>query len=197
MVLTTVLVFCKFFSLCVKSLYFLNCAQLQTTLHKMGQGSIIIVHMNSFVFCMYQLLMTVYSNSRLWLRRNMAKMQQMLVMRVVSLLISRWSINLCRCMAYCWMVTLLHNMIMVFKIQENKEGLELLKTAIEKAGYTGKVSSQLCLNQTFFQLLLNNAEIISRLGCYWNGCCSIWILWKGQNLWFELQKRGIFVLTVP
>jgi len=24
-------------------------------------------------------------------------------------------------------------------IQENKEGLELLKTAIEKAGYTGKV----------------------------------------------------------
>lgn len=31
-------------------------------------------------------------------------------------------------------------MIMVSKIQENKEGLELLKTAIEKAGYTGKVS---------------------------------------------------------
>jgi len=26
-------------------------------------------------------------------------------------------------------------------IQENKEGLELLKIAIEKAGYTGKVSS--------------------------------------------------------
>jgi hypothetical protein len=26
------------------------------------------------------------------------------------------------------------------RIQENKEGLELLKTAIAKAGYTGKVS---------------------------------------------------------
>ena len=28
-----------------------------------------------------------------------------------------------------------------FDLQENKEGLELLKTAIAKAGYTGKASS--------------------------------------------------------
>ena len=27
------------------------------------------------------------------------------------------------------------------QVQENKEGLELLKTAIAKAGYTGKVSA--------------------------------------------------------
>jgi hypothetical protein len=31
------------------------------------------------------------------------------------------------------------------QIQENKEGLELLKTAIAKAGYTGKVSFSLLL----------------------------------------------------
>lgn len=30
-------------------------------------------------------------------------------------------------------------MILSLNLQENKEGLELLKTAIEKAGYTGKV----------------------------------------------------------
>lgn len=29
----------------------------------------------------------------------------------------------------------------MFYLQENKEGLELLKTAIAKAGYTGKVAS--------------------------------------------------------
>lgn len=112
MVLTTILVFCIFLAYLSRVL---SSSTIQTTLHKMGQGSIKFVHMNSFVFYMYRLLMTVYSNSRLWLRRNMARMQQMLVMRVVSLLISRWNINLCRCMAYCWMVTLLHHMIMVFE----------------------------------------------------------------------------------
>lgn len=37
-------------------------------------------------------------------------------------------------------------------IQENKEGLELLKTAIEKAGYTGKVillNSKILLQRSF------------------------------------------------
>jgi enolase len=32
----------------------------------------------------------------------------------------------------------------LFGIQENKEGLELLKSAIDKAGYTGKVSFSPC-----------------------------------------------------
>ena len=38
--------------------------------------------------------------------------------------------------------------------QENKEGLELLKTAIAKAGYTGKVSSQalLIISQALLEL---------------------------------------------
>jgi hypothetical protein len=34
----------------------------------------------------------------------------------------------------------------LFGIQENKEGLELLKSAIDKAGYTGKVSFPPCRN---------------------------------------------------
>jgi hypothetical protein len=34
----------------------------------------------------------------------------------------------------------------LFGIQENKEGLELLKSAIDKAGYTGKVSFSPCWN---------------------------------------------------
>jgi hypothetical protein len=32
----------------------------------------------------------------------------------------------------------------LFHMQENKEGLELLKSAIDKAGYTGKVSFSPC-----------------------------------------------------
>lgn len=34
----------------------------------------------------------------------------------------------------------LYLQLCILGMQENKEGLELLKTAIEKAGYTGKVS---------------------------------------------------------
>jgi hypothetical protein len=36
----------------------------------------------------------------------------------------------------------------MFDFQENKEGLELLKTAIAGAGYTGKVSSFIFFNLT-------------------------------------------------
>ena len=44
---------------------------------------------------------------------------------------------------------------MTLVIQENKEGLELLKTAIAKAGYTGKVvfsitSSKISLSECSF-----------------------------------------------
>lgn len=48
------------------------------------------------------------------------------------------------------------------ELQENKEGLELLKTAIAKAGYTGKVSvifSSLVISYMVsnFSLLLNHS----------------------------------------
>lgn len=61
-------------------------------------------------------------------------------------------------------------------LQENKEGLELLKTAIEKAGYTGKVSFGFLY--AFLFLLVKflskfDAELIFHTGCYWNGCCCI------------------------
>jgi len=39
--------------------------------------------------------------------------------------------------------------------QENKEGLELLKIAIEKAGYTGKVSLIICNRQSPFSIPCN------------------------------------------
>lgn len=41
-------------------------------------------------------------------------------------------------------------------MQENKEGLELLKTAIAKAGYTGKVFPFCSLFKPWFDLFLYN-----------------------------------------
>lgn len=41
----------------------------------------------------------------------------------------------------------------MFNLQENKEGLELLKTAIAKAGYTGKASSSISEVYASIQLL--------------------------------------------
>jgi len=81
-------------------------------------------------------------------------------------------------------------------VQENKEGLELLKSAIAKAGYTGKVSifisSKFCLwcfgfSGVFFYTTLKIA--IMFLGCHWNGCCCFRILQGRQNIRFELQGR--------
>lgn len=142
--------------------------------------------------------MTVYSNSRLWLRRNMARMQQMLVMRVVSLLISRWSINLCWWMAYCWMVTLLHHVTMAFEISGEQGGSWIAQDCHWKSRLYWQSKLSTVFKSDLFPTAFNNieAKIIFLLGCYWNGCCSIWILWKGQNLWFELQRRGSFWLCL-
>lgn len=72
----------------------------------------------------------------------------------------------------------------ILGIQENKEGLELLKTAIEKAGYTGKVSIAKyfrwflnmllgCLVSIFvFWEIVNRSKPFTPLGGYWYGCCS-------------------------
>jgi len=64
-------------------------------------------------------------------------------------------------------------------VQENKEGLELLKTAIAKAGYTGKVSIFPRQNSVYGVLAFSGVFIymtltivIMFLGCHWNGCCS-------------------------
>lgn len=45
-----------------QNLYLLNAAQIQTTLHKMEQGSIKFVHLNSF-----SLIVSVADDSLLWL----------------------------------------------------------------------------------------------------------------------------------
>ena len=96
-------------------------------------------------------------NCSLSSRRSMARMQQMLVMKVDSLLTFRQpdppenTMLLIHLFKYIYFsliflqgflspffylfTSLLHNQ------QENKEGLELLKTAIAKAGYTSQVSS--------------------------------------------------------
>lgn len=67
-------------------------------------------------------------------------MQQMLVMKVALLQISRLMIvGLYKIWSFMFALTL-YLQLCILGMQENKEGLELLKTAIEKAGYTGKVS---------------------------------------------------------
>lgn len=48
--------------------------------------------------------------------------------------------------------------IMVLLIQENKEGLELLNTAIAKAGYTGKVSN--IFNHLFVFYFVNSLKLL-------------------------------------
>lgn len=68
--------------------------------------------------------------------------------------------------------------ILFVSIQENKEGLELLKTAIEKAGYTGKViclNSKILLQRSFDDIvrMLKENFVFLLLGCHWNGCCCI------------------------
>jgi len=82
------------------------------------------------------------------------------------------------------------------ELQENKEGLELLKIAIAKAGYTGKVfakpfpihssllsvSLHICKGGMGFLLQNLNSGLMHVVwldvitGCHWNGCCCFRIL---------------------
>lgn len=55
-------------------------------------------------------------------------------------------------------------------IQDNKEGLDLLNTAIAKAGYTGKV-----------RVYSDENIIFSCSDFNWNGCCSFGIL-QGRKI---------------
>ncbi|XP_074289699.1 enolase-like isoform X2 [Silene latifolia] len=61
-------------------------------------------------------------------------------------------------------------------IQENKEGLELLKTAIEKAGYTGKVQNVGIIG--IFRRTLN-LPILSWPSAY---ALSLWVIPYETNL---------------
>ena len=73
----------------------------------------------------------------------MDRMQQMLVMKVVSPLTSRCFIRLILFFHLILLYGYSFPFIYTFAChihQENKEGLELLKTAIAKAGYTSQVS---------------------------------------------------------
>jgi len=70
-------------------------------------------------------------------------MQQMLVMKVVSPLTSRCFIRLILFFHLILLYGYSFPISYIFAChiyQENKEGLELLKTAIAKAGYTSQVS---------------------------------------------------------
>jgi hypothetical protein len=49
-------------------------------------------------------------------------------------------------LVFGYLVTIWPVADVLFRMQENKEGLELLKSAIDKAGYTGKVSFPPCRN---------------------------------------------------
>ena len=81
----------------------------------------------------------------------MDKMQQTLVMKVDLLLTFRYTCKVVRCCFICLNIFFslpFHFSIYIFAChihQENKEGLELLKTAIAKAGYTSQVSFFLSL----------------------------------------------------
>lgn len=92
----------------------------------------------------------------------------MLVMKVALLLIFRFILFDRSCLHELYFLFYLYGtsfssfffsfLFLIPQIQENKEGLELLKTAIAKAGYTGQVSFSF-----FSSMVLSSIQYIKRL----------------------------------
>jgi hypothetical protein len=94
----------------------------------------------------------------------------------------------------------------LFRMQENKEGLELLKSAIDKAGYTGKVSFPPCRNFVlvlwlFKCLLLREFDILYtvllRLSLEWMLQLPSSTRRTNHMIWTSRKTWALFFIVAP